>query len=111
MFRSTGSDGRIRLLNGDRTLQPRDAPLESRCRDLWQNDDCAVRLEKEFEAIAGFQVQMLSNLLGDCRLILAAEGGFHGKSPALHYSKCKAISTESEFRRAVINFRLVAAFC
>jgi hypothetical protein len=43
-----------------------------------QNDD-AVRVEEELEAVPRFDLQAIPNCFGDCHLAFAAEHRFHGE--------------------------------
>jgi hypothetical protein len=49
---------------------------------LWQQNHTAIRVDEELDPISWFKPEVLSHSLGDGRLALAGDGGFHER--ALH---------------------------
>src|ERR1051326_6454 len=77
--------------------------FQLRRTDFWKDHDAAVRMHEEFDSVAGFEMKMIPNGLGDSCLSFYAERGFHCVT-SLHFTECNASSCQN-YSRQTHNYR------
>jgi len=82
-------DRLVHLVERDGSSVALDEAAERRGRQLRKQHDAAVRMDEEFDPVAGLQPKVIANRLGNGRLALGRDHGFHGAIE--HYKDSIAI--------------------